>query len=340
MAIGYFLTPEPFHSESATSWQSSWEDWGTNKTLNFEGIHDRFQKDLTFRDKNNASWWTRWRRKISPIVCRKTSTLVTNQVGGSLSSQHIWKNRTDESPLRFHRSINKIAPTSPRFWRRATRTDSFLAVPEMASVVFFIQYMLVAVEWPLVELINFIEVKYLWARDMSGITEQGDLLRVTLWQDFFTFVVVRSFTAESNLLGGAHERAAYRTVRHVVQFLHKAAQKWHFALFFVCSQIVHSWQQSAATDGVREQHTSHVIFSQFCTTNVTHMRGSSRKYGVRTSHFMCHLHALMLCVLFSSTSPLSSLLAVYLVSYRLVFPPGHQFFIFHDVMDKFPVQFS
>ena len=52
-------------------------------------------------------------------------------------------------------------------------------------------------------------------------------------------------------------------------------------------------------------HTSH--FSQCCTTNDTHMRGSSRMFGVRASHSMRHLHALMLCVWFSSTSPLSSL---------------------------------
>ena len=47
----------------------------------FEGIHDRFQKDLRFRDsqlridrtEEYASRWTRWRRKISPIACRPTS---------------------------------------------------------------------------------------------------------------------------------------------------------------------------------------------------------------------------------------------------------------------------
>ena len=43
----------------------------------------------------------------------------------------------------------------------ATWTDSFLAVSGMASVVFFIQYIMVAVERILVELINFIKVKHL-----------------------------------------------------------------------------------------------------------------------------------------------------------------------------------
>ena len=44
----------------------------------------------------------------------------------------------------------------------------------------------------------------------------------------------------------------------------------------------------------RTPHTSH--FSQCFTPNDTHTRGSSRKFGVRTSHSMSHLHALMLCV--------------------------------------------
>ena len=41
-----------------------------------------------------------------------------------------------------------------------------------------------------------------------------------------------------------------------------------------------------------EQHTSHVTFSHFFTLIYTHMRGSSRKFGVRTSRVMCHPHAL------------------------------------------------
>ena len=33
MAVGSSLNPELCHHEGATSWQSSWEDWRTNKTL-------------------------------------------------------------------------------------------------------------------------------------------------------------------------------------------------------------------------------------------------------------------------------------------------------------------
>ena len=61
---------------------------------NFEGIHDRFQKDFTFRDsqlRNDLAEevrtrWTRMRRKISPIACRPTCTLDTKRIGGSLST--------------------------------------------------------------------------------------------------------------------------------------------------------------------------------------------------------------------------------------------------------------
>ena len=91
-------------------------------------------------------------------------------------SQHIWTKCTDETPIRLQRSINKDGPSSPWVWRRMTCTVSFLAVSEMAFVL-FIQHIMVAVERSLVELIISIKVKCLWARDMSGITEQGDLLK-------------------------------------------------------------------------------------------------------------------------------------------------------------------
>ena len=64
-----------------------------------------------------------------------------------------------------------------------------------------------------------------------------------------------------------------------------------------------------------EQHTSHVTFSHFFTLTYTHMRGSSRKFGVRTSRVKCHLHALM-CLFRVSASIVLSLLSM--------FPPGRQ----------------
>ena len=74
---------------------------------------------------------------------------------------------------------------------------------------------------------------------------------------------------------------------------------------------------------VRCTNTSFLFPSRWFTFNDTHMRGSSRKFGVRSAHSMRHLHALMLCVWFSATSPLSSpcCLSSHLSS---CFPPGHQ----------------
>ena len=71
--------------------------------------------------------------------------------------------------------------------------------------------------------------------------------------------------------------------------------------------LLNHHEDHIAGKGDGEQHTSHVTFSRWYTFNDTHMRGSSRKFGVRTSHLMRHLHALMLCVWFFSTSPLFSL---------------------------------
>ena len=59
------------------------------------GFHDRFLKDPVFVTRNSAvielkkcaSRWTRNAQKKSPIVCRKTSTLDTKRIGGSLSTR-------------------------------------------------------------------------------------------------------------------------------------------------------------------------------------------------------------------------------------------------------------
>ena len=105
----------------------------------FEGIHDRFQNDSTFResllsidrteevciqmDKDAQTGFT---YRMSQDEYFRNKKLVD-------LSQHIWTQLTDETPFRLQRSINKIAPSSPWVWRRATRTDSFLAIPEFAS---------------------------------------------------------------------------------------------------------------------------------------------------------------------------------------------------------------
>ena len=146
------------------------------------------------------------RRKISLIACRKTSTLDTKRFVGSVNTcgrNEPMKLRSDFSEAltklhRLHRESGeeRLAPIP---------TDSFLAISEMASVVSFIQHIKVVVERFLVELKKYKkssipELVKVWH------VERGDplcgfctkLLRSDILQDFF--VVVRSFTADSNLL--------------------------------------------------------------------------------------------------------------------------------------------
>ena len=58
---------------------------------------------------------------------------------------------TDETPIRLPRSTNKYAPSPPWIWRTATWTNSSLSIPKVAFLVFFMKYLMVAVEWTLVE---------------------------------------------------------------------------------------------------------------------------------------------------------------------------------------------
>ena len=118
----------------------------------------------------------------------------------------------------------------------------------------------------------------------------------------------------------------------------KHVQKRDFA-FFVAVRSFTADSGLLHLAGECEQHTSHVTFSHFFTLIYTHMRGSSRKFGVRTSHSMRHLRALMLCVLslfdFSTFLSLLSIFSLIILSSFLAIN-----FIFHDVVDKFPVHSS
>ena len=119
---------------------------------NFGGIHDRFQKDLRCRDAQLKADRTEEKCIEMDELAQKDFTYRPSTEEFEMQeklvhlSQHIWTKCTDETPIRFQRSINKDAPASPLVWRRAICTDSFLPVSEMAFVVFFIQYIMVAVE--------------------------------------------------------------------------------------------------------------------------------------------------------------------------------------------------
>ena len=166
---------------------------------NSRSLSERFK--ISWFATQNWSDWSKMHRDgrvgaerfhLSPIA-RGVWEMWENLV---YLSEHIWQKCTDETPIRLQRSINKDAPSLPWVWRRATCTDSFPPVSEMAFVVFFIQHIMVAVEWPLVELINSSKsstselVK--WAASQNRATCWSgfltELLRVTLWQDFFNLL--------------------------------------------------------------------------------------------------------------------------------------------------------
>ena len=124
----------------------------------------------------------------------------------------------------------------------------------------------------------------------------------------------------------ARERAVYRTGRPVVRFLHKAAQKWHFERFFV---VVRSFTADSnllqPTGGVNTTpHTSHFLVLHNTHFNVTSTL--AQVWGAqRTFHVIaCVIFMRSCCVLDSPRLLHFPLFAVYLLSYRPVFPPGHQ----------------
>ena len=121
----------------------------------------------------------------------------------------------------------------------------------------------------------------------------------------------------------ARERAAYRTGRPVVRLLHKAAQKWQFARFFV---VVRSFTGDGnllqPTGGVNStHHTSHFLVD-------LHLMTRTRAAQVVSLACAPHISSVIFmrscCVFDSPRLHHFPLFAVYLLSYRPVFPPGHQ----------------
>ena len=128
----------------------------------FEGIHDRFQNDPTFResllsidrteevciqmDKDAQKDFT-YRMSQDEYFRYKKNWWISLSTSGRNEPMKL-RSGFDDALTKLHRLHRESGE------ERATRTDSFLAIPEMASVVFFIQHILVAVERFLVELIK------------------------------------------------------------------------------------------------------------------------------------------------------------------------------------------
>ena len=212
---------------------------------NVEEIHDRFQRDLTCRDsqlkidRTERKWIEMDNLAQEKHSCCPSPEEFEKYKKNLVNlSEHIWQKWTDEIPVRLPRSTNKYAPSPPWIWRKTTCTSSFLSIPKVAFVFFF-KHIMVAVEWLLVEVELIHRSQYIRARDMSGIKEQGDLLkslphllRATLLTRFFEFVIVTSFTVDDNLLKPTE---GADSTPHTSHFLASACT--HFYLTLTAAQV-------------------------------------------------------------------------------------------------------
>ena len=148
----------------------------------FEGIHDRFQKDSTFRESLLSTDRTE-------EICIQMDEVAQKDFTNRMSQDEYFRNNKwrislnisgNSEPMKLRSDFSEALT---KVWRRASRTDSFLAIQEMASVVFFfVQHILVAVERFLMKLMTI--------NKMSGTSElvkeqnierllQSDPLRLT-----------------------------------------------------------------------------------------------------------------------------------------------------------------
>ena len=219
-------TERAFHSPSCAEELYQKGFWRNSRSLS-----ERFK--ISWFATQNWSDWSKMHRDgragaerfhLSPItwgVWEISENLV-------YLSEHIRQKCTDETPTRLQRSSNKDAPSSPWVWRRATCTDSFLPVSEMASVVFFIQYLMGAVEWPLVELIKNHQSQVprsSWNERYHRTgrpVEAASSLSCSEWHfdKFFLLVVVGSCTADSTLPQPTDVCETAHLTRHIVSHLH------------------------------------------------------------------------------------------------------------------------
>ena len=83
----------------------------TNK--NFEGIHDRFKKDLMYSDSQLRIGWTEEKcNEMDKLAqkdftyCPSTEEFERKKKNWFFLAEHIWQKCTDETPIRLPRSIN------------------------------------------------------------------------------------------------------------------------------------------------------------------------------------------------------------------------------------------
>ena len=84
-----------------------------------KGIHDRFQKELRYRDAQLKADWTEEKCIEMDELAQKDFTYPPSleeferQENLVFLCEHFWQKCTDETPIRLQRSSNKNAPSSP-----------------------------------------------------------------------------------------------------------------------------------------------------------------------------------------------------------------------------------
>ena len=130
---------------------------------NCKGIHDRFQKDLRFRD-------SQLRIDRTEEICIHMDDVAQKDFTYRMSSDEFlryrktWSISLDTSgrnaPMKLRSDFSEAVTKMHRLHRESGE-ERLAPIPFMASVVFFIQHIMVVVERFLVELIKFIKIKHL-----------------------------------------------------------------------------------------------------------------------------------------------------------------------------------
>ena len=218
----------------------------------FEGIHDRFQNDPTFRESPRSIN----RKSQNEYFRYKKSWWISLNISGR------------NEPMKLRSDFNEAFTQLHRL-HRASGEERLAPIPSW-------QYQK-------------------WHPSSSSSS-------TFWWQWNDSWWTSSKFFKKSSTSELVKEQHIERS-DPLCGFFTKLLRSDTFQDFFCCSQD--RLQLIAICCNRRCVWTAHLTRHTF-SLNDTHMRGSSRMFGVRTSHSMCHLHALMLCVRFSSTSPFCS----------------------------------
>ena len=179
---------------------------------NFEGIHDRFLKDPTYRESQPE-------HDRNEEVCIQMDKIAQKDFTYRMTQEEYFRYRKNWlislnksgkiGPVKDRSDFNDVLTTTnrPKIWRATTQASAILEIPAMAPIIEFVLQQLVAVERFLVEFMTIKKV-HNWAHVQNDMIERKDPLFVPSFHKtsdvsifkIFRFVAVRSFTADSSLL--------------------------------------------------------------------------------------------------------------------------------------------